>query len=68
MLGDGMVSFGTFVVTVSRRNVNASPKIVRGNEIRSCTLSAADSKSSSPSSLRKCTCSFSSVGSTPPRE
>jgi hypothetical protein len=28
MLGEGIVSFGTFVVTVSRRKLKASPKIV----------------------------------------
>jgi hypothetical protein len=28
MLGDGIVSFGTAPDTVSRRNANASPKIV----------------------------------------
>ena len=50
MLGDGMVSFGVAVaVTASARNVKcvAEDRCPAG-AIRSCTRSAADSKSSSP--------------------
>ena len=66
MLGEGIVSFGVWPAPAfSRRNVNASPKIVSSTVMRSCTFSAADSKSSSPFAFRKCTMSFSSVRSTP---
>ena len=51
MLGDGIVSFGTFVVTVSRRNENASPKIVFETPSLPSTCSAAGVNSMSPFSL-----------------
>ena len=47
------------------QELEAAPKIVWPRPIRSCTLSAAASKSRSPSLLWKCTASFWSVGSTP---
>ena len=37
MLGDGIVSFGTAVVTVSRRNAKSSPKIVCSSRTGSST-------------------------------
>ncbi len=55
MLGDGIVSFGWFVVTVSRRNSNASPKIVVDTPSLPSTCSAAGVNSISPSSLKNLT-------------
>jgi len=53
MLGDGIVSFGTFVVTVSFRNVKSSPKIVFDTPSLPSTWSAAGVNSISPSSLKE---------------
>ncbi len=51
MLGEGIVSFGTFVVTVSWRKLNASPKIVSETPSLLSMWSAAGVNSMSPSSL-----------------
>ena len=40
MLGEGIVSFGVFFVTVSRRNANASPKMVSSSVILPATSMA----------------------------
>ena len=48
MLGDGIVSFGTLVVTVFCRNEKSSPKIVRETPSGPSTCSAAGVNSSSP--------------------
>ena len=51
MLGEGMVSFGTAVVTVSRRNVKSSAKIVSSSRILPWTRMAAGVNSMSPGSF-----------------
>ena len=51
MLGDGIVSFGTVVVTVCCRNWNASPKIVFDTPSFPSMCSAAGVNSMSPCSL-----------------
>ena len=55
MLGDGIVSFGVLVVTVSRRKVKSSPKIVCSRPILPSTCNAAGVNSIVPSSLQNCT-------------
>ena len=55
MLGDGIVSFGTLVVTVFCRNEKSSPKIVRDTPRGPLTCSAAGLNSSSPFSLKNLT-------------
>ena len=55
MLGEGTVSFGVLVVTVSRRKAKSSPKIVCSSPIRSSTWIAAGVNSIVPSSLKNCT-------------
>jgi hypothetical protein len=40
MLGEGIVSFGSALVTLSRRNAKWSAKIVSGSETRSATRMA----------------------------
>jgi hypothetical protein len=67
MLGDGMVSLAvTSGSTTDLRKVKSSPKMVSVSRIGASTASAAASKSSSPSALRKCTWIFSSVLWMPP--
>jgi hypothetical protein len=51
MLGEGIVSFGKLVVTVSFRNAKSSPKIVFETPSFPSTCSAAGVNSTSPSSL-----------------
>ena len=55
MLGDGIVSFGTAVVTVSRRNANASPKMVCSRCTGASTCSDGAANTILPSSLRNST-------------
>jgi hypothetical protein len=52
MLGEGMVSFGTFRVTCSCRYRKSSPKIVFETPSFPSTCSAAGVNSISPSSLK----------------
>ncbi len=68
MLGDGMVSLAVMSSSTSfARKAKSSPKIVSMSRTGASIASAADSKSSSPCSLRKCTWIFSSVGRIPPK-
>ena len=55
MLGEGIVSLGTAVVTDDLRNVKASAKIVSSSRTRSLTRSAAEVKEVAPSLLRNAT-------------
>jgi len=62
MLGDGIVSFGVWRSDATEcRNSNASPKIVVESSIRSSTCSDGGANSIVPRSLRKRTCSVSSI-------
>ena len=66
MLGDGMVSFGVAVrdAVLQEREGVAEDRFVEVQ--RPSTFSAAEVNSRSPSALRKCTVSCSSVRVTPP--
>jgi hypothetical protein len=66
MLGDGIVSFGVAVVTISFSAMNASPKMVLSSDTLSTTFNAAASNSRSPSAFVKCTVSFSSAAASIP--
>jgi hypothetical protein len=67
MLGDGIVSLAvTPGSTMDFRNVKSAPKTVSAKRTGASTASAADSKSTSPSALWKCTWIFLSVGRIPP--
>ena len=66
MLGDGMVSLGTAVVTASARNRKSSAKIGSSSRTRPSTASPAVVKSLSPAALCMCTRIRSSVRLMPP--
>ncbi len=66
MLGDGMVSLGTAVVTVSARNRNASAKIGCSSRTFPSTRSAAGVNSIVPSVFWNWTTRFSSARLIPP--
>jgi hypothetical protein len=66
MLGEGMVSLGTAVVTADFKNSKASPKIVVSMPTRPLTFRAADVNDVVPSLFLKATCSCSSDLVIPP--
>ena len=66
MLGDGIVSFGTAVVTVSRTNAKSSPKIVWSSRSGSSTRIEGGVKTMLPPGLWNSTARSEASFSTPP--
>ena len=66
MLGDGIVSFGTAVVTLSRRNAKSSPKIVCSSRTGDDTRIDGGVNVIVPPALRNSTARSEASFSTPP--
>ncbi len=66
MLGEGIVSFGTAVLVMDFKNLNASPKIVSSRRALSAIFRAAVVKKVEPSLFLKATSSCSSLRLMPP--
>ena len=66
MFGDGMVSFGTAVVTWSRTNVKSSAKIVSSIRSFPSTMIEAGVNSMSPAALWNFTARWPGALETPP--
>ena len=66
MLGDGIVSFGTAVVTLSRRNAKSSPKIVWSSRSGSSTRIDGGVNTMLPPGLWNSTASSDASFLTPP--